>query len=126
MKRAITDAQFTEAVFRHYHGETLEEIAEDFGISANTLKSIKSRKSGEWNRQRKELIHSHLAELTETRQEQTQVETECQQKDFDYISDLLSRFGYFRKIEGYFWQNKGYSREKTAALMLAYADRHKV
>ena len=126
MKSALTPAQFTEAVFRQYHGETLKEIAEDFGISPNTLKSIKSRKSREWNRQREALIRAHLSELSETRRQQTQAETEREQKAFDLISEVLDRRGYFRGVKIFLSEHRGYPPSEAETLILAYAKRHKV
>lgn len=57
MKRSITEAQLTEAVYRNYHGETLTSIAKDFGIGQSTLSAIKSRRSEDWDR----IVHQIIA-----------------------------------------------------------------
>ena len=46
--KALSDAQFHDAVKRHALGETLESIATDFGIEYNTLRSLKHRHASRW------------------------------------------------------------------------------
>lgn len=123
MKKAITEAQFTEAVFRHYHGETLEEIANDFGISPNTLKSIKSRKSGEWENQREQLINSKYAELAESKQKWGKVLTAKEQEAFDRISWTIAghRLLDYGLILRYLNQNYGYSPTDAEKYIKAFA-----
>lgn len=55
MKNRITKAQFTEVVYRNYHGETLTEIAKDFGIRQSTLSQLKSKRIKDWERIKQEI-----------------------------------------------------------------------
>ena len=48
MKKKITATHLAEAATRHFHGETLSDIAADLGISENSLISAKNRRAGEW------------------------------------------------------------------------------
>lgn len=63
MKSVISDAQFTEAVYRHYNGATLTEIADHFGIRISTLSETRKRRREEWDRIRDHLIEGDLARL---------------------------------------------------------------
>lgn len=63
MRSILTDTQFTEAVYRHYRGETLSEIAFDFGISLSSLSQIKKRREIDWERIRHQIISIDIAKL---------------------------------------------------------------
>ncbi len=39
--KSVSESQFTEAVYRNYHGEPLTSIAKDFGIGQSTLSQLK-------------------------------------------------------------------------------------
>ena len=63
MRSLLTDTQFTEAVYRHYRGATLSEIASDFGISKSSLSQIKKRRESDWERIRHQIISIDIAKL---------------------------------------------------------------
>lgn len=63
MKIRITEAQFIEAVYRNYHGETITEIAEDFGVSQPTLSQLKSRRSKDWKRIQQQIATAEIVKL---------------------------------------------------------------
>ena len=53
MKRSISEAQLTEAVYRNYYGESLTSIAKSFGVGTSTLSQLKSRRIDDW----KQIVH---------------------------------------------------------------------
>ena len=55
MKNTISEAQFTEAVYRNYHGEIITQIAKDFGVGQSTLSQLKSRRAEDWERIKQEI-----------------------------------------------------------------------
>lgn len=59
----LTESQFTEAVYRHYYGETLTSIAKDFGISQSALSQLKHRRSADWQRRSDQIVASEIAKL---------------------------------------------------------------
>ena len=63
MRKVLTDAQFTEAVYRHYNGSTLSEIAAHFGIRISTLSETRKRRREEWDRIRHHIIEGDIARL---------------------------------------------------------------
>lgn len=63
MRKVLTDAQFTEAVYRHYTGSTLSEIAEYFGIRIATLSATRKRRRKEWDEIYSRLIDGDLMRL---------------------------------------------------------------
>ena len=63
MKGSISKAQFTEAVYRNYHGETITSIAKDFGISQPTLSQIKSRNEADWKRIEEHITVTQIVKL---------------------------------------------------------------
>ena len=63
MKFRITEAQFTEAVYRNYHGETITAIAKDFGIGQSTLSQLKSRRSDDWKRIKQKIEATEIVKL---------------------------------------------------------------
>ena len=63
MRKVLTDAQFTEAVYRHYNGATLSEIAEYFGVRISTLSETRKRRRKEWDDIYNRLIDGDLLRL---------------------------------------------------------------
>lgn len=63
MRKVLTDAQFTEAVYRHYNGSTLSEIAAHFGIHISTLSETRKRRRQEWDDIYSRLIDGDLMRL---------------------------------------------------------------
>lgn len=73
--RKLTEAKFTEAVYRNYHGETISSIANDFGIGISTLSEIRDRHREEWNRIRDKIIDADIAHLKSTEMDTADIET---------------------------------------------------
>lgn len=63
MKKRVSDHQFTEAVYRHYYGESLTSIAKDFGIGQSTLSELRHRRRVECDRIRHRIIDAEIAGL---------------------------------------------------------------
>ena len=72
-KHRLSKAQFTEAVYRHYYGETLASIAEDFGITQSALSQYRDRHHKEWERRMDYIIAHDVARLSN--QQNTDIKT---------------------------------------------------
>lgn len=63
MKRVVSESQFTEAVYRHYHGESLTSIAKSFGVGQSALSQLKSRRASEWECIRHQIVATEVVRL---------------------------------------------------------------
>jgi len=63
MRRVVSESQFVEAVYRHYKGDTLSEIASDFGVGQSTLTELRKRRVVDWERIRQKIIDAEIARL---------------------------------------------------------------
>ena len=63
MKIRITESQFIEAVYRNYHGETITEIAKDFGVNQSTLSQLKSRRAEDWERIKHQITTAEIIKI---------------------------------------------------------------
>jgi ribosomal protein S1 len=61
--KTISEAQFTEAVYRNYHGEKLTSIAKDFGCGQSTLSELKARRKEEWEQIRQQIRMTEIVRL---------------------------------------------------------------
>ena len=75
MKKSITESQFVEAVYRHYRGESLSEIAKAYGIGQSTLTEIRKRRIVDWERVRHRIIDAEIASLRNQEQNMPDSET---------------------------------------------------
>lgn len=73
--RKLTEAQFTQAVYRNYHGETISSIANDFGIGISTLSELRDRHREQWDQIRDKIIDADIAHLKSTEIKTSDLET---------------------------------------------------
>ncbi len=61
--KSVSESQFTEAVYRNYHGEPLTSIAKDFGIGQSTLSQLKARRADDWERIHQQIVATEIVRL---------------------------------------------------------------
>lgn len=110
MKKKISESQFTEAIFRHYYGESISSISKDFGVYPSTLSLLRKRRRLDWDRIENRIIDMELGRYFSAR---TDTETRvclmalfrlaiCGSKDTDILSEFCSEMGYsVSEAEGY-------------------------
>ena len=88
--KALSDAQFEDAVKRHVLGETLKTIATDFGIEYNTLRSLKHRHASRWRNIERGISRQTGNDKTASQQHKTQRRRLQQQKRRAVVKEIFN------------------------------------
>ena len=87
--KALSDAQFEDAVKRHVLGETLKTIATDFGIEYNTLRSLKHRHASRWRNIEKSISRHTRNDKTASQRQKAQRRRLQQQKRRAVVKEIF-------------------------------------
>lgn len=102
MKKKISESQFTEAIYRHYYGESISSIAKDFGVYPSTLSLLRKRRRVDWERIENRIIDMELGRFSTAR---TDTEARIsltalfrlvvsEKKETDILSAFCTEMGY--------------------------------
>ena len=114
--KALSDAQFEDAVKRHVLGETLKTIATDFGIEYNTLRSLKHRHASRWRNIEKSISRHTRNDKTASQRQKAQRRCLQRQKRRAVVKEIfymLDTRQLIREIIGQLMQWHGMSEQEA-------------
>ena len=114
--KALSDAQFEDAVKRHVLGETLKTIATDFGIEYNTLRSLKHRHASRWRNIEKSISRHTRNDKTASQRQKAQRRHLQRQKRRAVVKEIfyiLDTRQLIREIIGQLMQWHGMSEQEA-------------